>query len=356
MERYTPKIVYVGSVPIGGSFPVSVQTMWKEPLTHISESLLLSIEELHRLGCDILRFAVPNEQSAHLLGELSRKVTIPLVADIHFNHRLALICMEYNIAKVRINPGNIGAKWKVKEVIGKAIDKNIPIRVGVNGGSLPPRLRENKDIAGAMVQAAEEEINILESLQFQDVIVSLKSSDVQTTVEANENFASNYTYPLHLGITEAGPLLAGLIKNGIGISRLLRKGLGSTIRVSLSDSCEKEIIAGREILSAENKLKSGIKIISCPRCGRASFDVHSFIQTLEHFLYTIDIDVTVAVMGCVVNGPGEARHADIGISGSNNGAVIFKKGKIVRKVNVDNATEEFRKELEDIITEKQQTT
>ena len=323
--------------------------MWKEPLTAVTPSLIQKINNLKVLGCDILRFAVPDETSAHELGGLSNAVDVPLVADIHFDYRLALVCLDYPIAKIRINPGNIGARWKVEEVVSKAKDRKVPIRIGVNSGSLPAKLRNEKDTAAAMVKAAEEELAVLSGLGFDDVIVSLKSSDIETTVRANERFAASHDIPLHLGITEAGPLLAGAIKNAIGISRMLRKGIGSTIRVSLSDTPEREIIAGREILSAENKYRNGVNIVSCPQCGRASFDVHRFMAQVQADLYAVRKNLTVAVMGCVVNGPGEAKHADIGITGSKDGAVIFKKGKIVAKVPSEKALEAFKHELSKLL-------
>ncbi len=323
--------------------------MWKEPLTAITPSLIQKINDLKALGCDILRFAVPDEDSTDTLGELSSAVDLPLVADIHFDYRLALKCLDYPLAKIRINPGNIGAKWKVEEVVRKAKDKGVPLRIGVNSGSLPASLRNEKDTAAAMVKAAEEELSVLSALSFDNVVVSLKSSEIETTVSANQKFAASHDFPLHVGITEAGPLLSGAIKNAIGISRLLREGIGNTIRVSLSDTPEREIIAGREILSAENRKRGGVTIVSCPQCGRASFDVHGFLAHIETELYAIRKDLTVAVMGCAVNGPGEAKHADIGITGSKNGAVIFKKGKIVANVPVEKALEAFKNELSKLL-------
>jgi (E)-4-hydroxy-3-methylbut-2-enyl-diphosphate synthase len=323
--------------------------MWKEPLTAVTPSLIQKINKLKDLGCDILRFAVPDEASARELGVLSEAVDLPLVADIHFDYRLALACLDYPIAKIRINPGNIGARWKVEEVVSKAKDCGVPIRIGVNSGSLPAKLRKEEDTAEAMVKAGEEELAVLTGMGFEDVVVSLKSSDIETTVRANERFAASHDIPIHLGITEAGPLLTGAIKNAIGISRLLRMGIGNTIRVSLSDTPEREIIAGREILSAENKYRNGVNIVSCPQCGRASFDVHNFLSQVQADLYAIRKNLTVAVMGCVVNGPGEAKHADIGITGSKDGAVIFKKGKIVAKVPSEKALEAFKHELSKLL-------
>jgi (E)-4-hydroxy-3-methylbut-2-enyl-diphosphate synthase len=324
--------------------------MWKRPLTSISPELTDSIKQLQLLGCDLLRLAVPDHEAAIFVGELAQQVSLPIVADIHFDYRLALACLEYPVAKIRINPGNIGASWKVREVVSRAKEKNVPLRVGVNSGSLPASLRNEPNTAVAMVKAAEGELEQLQALDFDQVIVSLKSSDVETTVEANRIFAEKYRYPLHIGVTEAGPLIAGVVKNSVGIARLLEEHIGSTIRVSLSESPEKEIITAREILAACGKQRRpGAAIISCPMCGRASFDVHAFIHALENELYKIRQNITVAVMGCVVNGPGEARHADIGISGSKQGAVIFKKGKIVKKVAIEEAENEFRREIQPFI-------
>jgi (E)-4-hydroxy-3-methylbut-2-enyl-diphosphate synthase len=342
--------VKVGNVIIGGDWPISVQTMWKDPVplpgSPAFEAALLRIRNLSALGCDILRFAVPDMAAAEALGALAGRSVLPLVADIHFDWRIALRCLDFPIAKIRINPGNIGALWKVAEVTAKAMGEGVPIRIGVNAGSLPEDLRGSEDRVGAIVEAAEREIAAFDELGFRDVIVSMKISEVDATVEANRRFASRHDLPLHLGVTEAGPLIAGVARNTAALVPLLREGIGSTIRVSLSDTMESEILAGREILACAGKARKGISIISCPRCGRASFDTHAFTARWADRLYSLKKTATIAVMGCVVNGPGEARHADLGITGAGNKVIIFRKGEIARTISPEEADTIFEEELE----------
>jgi (E)-4-hydroxy-3-methylbut-2-enyl-diphosphate synthase len=336
---------------IGGGAPISVQSMWKQPLgalgsTHSPEHTLAGIRGLEQIGCELLRFSVPDLQSAELLGELASRTDLPLVADIHFDHRLALRCLDFPIAKIRINPGNIGRADKVEELVRKAEDKEVALRVGVNAGSLPKRLRREKNVARAMVRAAEEELSLLERLGYDRVIFSLKAADVETTVEANLLFAESHEYPLHIGVTEAGPLVQGTVKNTLAIARLLENGVGDTVRVSLSDSPENEIIAARSILQNLGFRAFGPEVISCPTCGRTAFDVTGFLEKVQPFMRRIHKNITVAIMGCPVNGPGEAKRADLGITGSENQVVIFKKGKIIRRESADHAIEAFKEELE----------
>jgi (E)-4-hydroxy-3-methylbut-2-enyl-diphosphate synthase len=292
-----------------------------------------------------LRFAVPDEASADSLGAIAAKSPIPIVADIHFDWRLALRCMDYSIAKIRINPGNIGARWKTAEVVAKAKDKGVALRIGVNAGSLPPDLRDSRDQVGSCVEAAEREIAEFEALDFDQVLVSMKLNEPSQVEAANRLFASRHDYPLHLGVTEAGPLIAGVARNASALVPLLKAGIGATLRVSLSDSMESEVIAGREILACAGMGKKGIRIVSCPRCGRASFDTHAFLARWSDRLYAVGQALEVAVMGCVVNGPGEARHADLGITGAGDQVLIFRKGEIVRKVAKEEADEAFGEEL-----------
>lgn len=343
------RAVKVGQVIVGGEWPVSVQTMWKDPLPIHGgpdfEAALVRIRGLAALGCDILRFAVPDVPAADALGALAVESPLPLVADIHFDWRIALRCLDFPIAKVRINPGNIGTAWKVAEVATKAKEKGVPIRIGVNAGSLPEDLRKRKDRASAVVEAAEREVAAFEAIGFKDLVVSMKVSDVEETLEVNRLFASRHDVPLHLGVTEAGPLIAGVVRNTAALVPLLREGIGSTIRVSLSDSMESEVLAGREILACAGKARAGISIVSCPRCGRSSFDTHAFTARWAQRLYSLKITATVAVMGCVVNGPGEARHADLGISGAGGKIVIFRNGEIARTVSPEDADTVFEEEL-----------
>jgi (E)-4-hydroxy-3-methylbut-2-enyl-diphosphate synthase len=325
--------------------------MWKQPLNSAdsavgSQRIIEAIHDLEEIGCELLRFSVPDLQSAELLGELATRSNMPLIADIHFDHRLALRCLDFPVAKIRINPGNIGAPDKVEEVVRKAQDKGVALRVGVNAGSLPRELRHEKNVAGAMVQAAEEELSLLDRLGFERVVFSLKAADIETTVRANMLFAERHDYPLHIGVTEAGPLIQGTVKSTLALSRLLNSGVGDTVRVSLSDSPQNEIIAACSILQNLGLRSFGPELISCPTCGRTVFDVTGFLERMQPFLRKIRKNITVAIMGCPVNGPGEAKRADLGITGSENQIVIFKKGKIIRRESADHAIEAFQEELE----------
>jgi (E)-4-hydroxy-3-methylbut-2-enyl-diphosphate synthase len=325
--------------------------MWKQPLAGLDsaealQQTLAEIRNLEDIGCELLRFSVPDIQSAETLGELAARSELPLVADIHFDHRLALRCLDFPVAKIRINPGNIGRSDKVEELVRKAEDKGAAMRVGVNAGSLPKALQREQNVALAMVKAAEEELSVLERLGFERVVFSLKAADVETTVQANLLFAESYDYPLHIGVTEAGPLVQGTVKSTLALSRLLASGVGDTVRVSLSDSPENEIIAACAILQNLGLRSFGPEVISCPTCGRTAFDVTGFLEKVQPYLRRIRGNVTVAIMGCPVNGPGEAKRADLGITGSKKQVVIFKKGKIIRRESADHAIEAFKEELE----------
>jgi (E)-4-hydroxy-3-methylbut-2-enyl-diphosphate synthase len=311
------------------------------------------------MGCALLRFAVPDMESAEIVGTLAARVAMPLSADVHFDYKIALRCMDFPIAKIRINPGNIGGRARVEKVLSQAAAKGIPLRVGVNGGSLPGDLRGPVetgalDRAEALVTAAERELAIFRDAGFEDVLVSMKASSVAETIRANRLFAARSDVPLHLGVTEAGPLVAGVVRNAVALHALLMEGIGGTIRVSLSDTMENEVIAGREILGAveestgrgrggENR---GVTIISCPRCGRNDFDTHGFTERWMERLYSLKKDVAIAVMGCAVNGPQEAKHADLGITGAGGKVLLFRKGKIIRAVTAGEADAAFREELE----------
>jgi len=355
---------HIKALPVGGDFPIAVQTMWKEPLREDAlQDTARRIARLGELGCAILRFAAPDEASAEILGRLAGMVSMPLVADIHFDHRIALRCLDFPIAKIRINPGNIGGKEKVRALLEKAAEKGVPIRVGVNSGSLPADI-EKKVVAGlsraqGLVEAAERELAIFDEFGFKNALVSMKATEIADTVSACRIFSARSDAPLHLGVTEAGPLVAGVARSSAALATLLAQGIGDTMRVSLSDSIENEIAAGREICAAAAELaalegrpdarlrRRGVKIISCPRCGRNGFDVAGFMGRWLDRLYALDADITVAVMGCEVNGPAEARHADVGISGAGNKALIFRAGKIERMVAMDDADEAFAQALEE---------
>ncbi len=346
----------VKRIGLGGDESISVQTMWKSSIVDICDDneklseLIKQINVLKSLGCDILRFAVPDKKSALSLVKIQALTDMPLVADIHFDYRLALECLKGNVAAIRINPGNIGDKERVCQVVNACKEKGAAIRIGVNTGSLPKDLFEKvekKEISRseALVLTAAREAEIFEELKFDQYVVSMKASSVRETIEANENFAKKYDIPLHIGVTEAGPLITGVVKSTMAFTHLLNEGIGSTIRVSLSSSPENEVITAREILHETGKRKGGVTIVSCPRCGREGFDVHSFVERWQNELLSINKDITVAVMGCVVNGPGEGKHADLGIAGAGGKAIIFKKGKIIRTVNDSDADNAFREEL-----------
>ncbi len=344
---------------IGGDNPVTVQTMWKEGINDLAsdndklERILRELNDLRMMGCDIVRFAVPDVQSAKGLCLIAEKTPMPLVADIHFDYTLALECLKGNVAAIRINPGNIGSVENTRKVVEACRENGAAIRIGINSGSLPQDLQ--KQIAeGAITRAqglcetAVREAAVFEDLKFDQYVVSMKSSDVRETIECNQFYAQKYNNPLHLGVTEAGPLIGGLVKSSIAFSQLLSQGIGDTIRVSLSSSAENEVIAGVNILKECGKRAGGVTLVSCPRCGRIGFDVHSFVDRWQKKLLAMDKDITVAVMGCVVNGPGEGRHADLGIAGTNDKAIIFKKGKIVRTIDAKDADKVFEEELKSL--------
>lgn len=341
---------------IGGNNPVSVQTMWKDGIVDVCEnpskldSILKEIYNLQMLGCDIIRFAVPDIPSAKSLCEIAARTSMPLVADIHFDYKLALECLKGNVAKIRINPGNIGSFENTKTVVENCRDKGVAIRIGINSGSLPRDLQDQIAVgkisrAQGLCETAVREAEIFDKLNFDQYIVSMKSSDVQETIECNEFYAKKYNNPLHLGVTEAGPLIGGVVKSSIAFSKLLNEGIGDTIRVSLSSLAENEVIAGVNILKECGKRTGGVTLVSCPRCGRIGFDVHAFVDRWQNKLLSMKKDITVAVMGCVVNGPGEGKHADIGIAGGKDKVIIFKKGEIVRTIDAKDADKVFEEEL-----------
>jgi len=347
---------------------VVVQTMWKDRLTFAdlegdaAKAIVRRIEGLSRMGCGLLRFAVPDIAAAEALGRLAGMVSMPLVADIHFDYQIALRCMDFPIAKIRINPGNIGGREKTRAVLEKAAERGIPIRIGVNAGSLPRGLREKAEEgdearAFALVEAAERELALCNEFNVINVVVSMKASGIADTIRANQIFAARTDTPLHIGVTEAGPLAAGAARSGAALAVLLAEGIGDTLRVSLSDSMENEVVAAREICNAAAQIaalngttasrlrRGGVTVISCPRCGRHRFDTHGFTNRWLPRLYALDRDLTVAIMGCEVNGPEEARHADVGITGSGDKVLIFRRGAVVRTVCADEADAVFSEEL-----------
>ncbi|GHU34234.1 4-hydroxy-3-methylbut-2-en-1-yl diphosphate synthase (flavodoxin) [Spirochaetia bacterium] len=334
---------HVEPVIIGGDFPVAIQSMWKDPLPDTGYDELISrINRLHKMGCKILRFAVPDESTASRLGEIAAQVSMPLVADIHFDYKIALHCLDVPIAKIRINPGNIGIHTEA--ILQKAACRNIPVRIGINAGSLPPDLREMPP-TDALVKAAERELEYCEKRAYKNIILSVKASSIDQTVEVNRRLAHATDVPLHIGLTEAGPLVSGVVKSTVALWTLLSEGIGDTIRVSLSDSPENEIIAAKEILRTVGQEEAGVEIISCPKCGRNSFDTHAFTEKWIPVLYSINRNLTIAIMGCAVNGPGEAKHADLGITGAGDSVLLFRHGKIIRTLAPEEADKAFEEEL-----------
>jgi (E)-4-hydroxy-3-methylbut-2-enyl-diphosphate synthase len=359
------RIVKVGTVLVGGGHPPPVQTMWKDPLaTGNLDAAVVRIGSLASLGCRIVRFAVPAMDDVEALGVLASMVTMPLVADIHFDWRIALRCLDFPIAKIRVNPGNLGAPWKLREVAAKAAGKGVPIRIGVNAGSLPKDLaglyeaasgrlaaydpRQLEVRSGVLVEAAERELAALDALGFTEVIVSMKASSVADTVACNRLFASRHDIPLHVGVTEAGPLVQGCVRSAAALFGLLSDGIGDTLRVSLSSDMEDEVIAAAELVCLATGLREGADIVSCPRCGRAGFDTHGFASRWRDRILGSGKPVTVAIMGCVVNGPGEARHADIGITGAGNKVIVFRRGEIARTCAPEDADTVFWEEFDSL--------
>jgi (E)-4-hydroxy-3-methylbut-2-enyl-diphosphate synthase len=340
-------MVKAGTLAIGAGSPISVQTMWKEPIRAGSiDAVAAGLEDLRSIGCDLVRFAVPDEETADLLGALVERTSMPLAADIHFDYRIALRILDHPLAKLRINPGTIGEAWKAAEVLKKARDRGVCIRIGVNAGSLPRDLRSARSRVRALLEAAEREVEMLERLGFKDAVFSLKSSDIEENMRANQLFARTYDYPLHIGVTEAGPLIPGIVQSAIGLNALLRRGIGDTVRVSLSATPRDEVLAGIEILRLSGARSTGARVISCPTCGRSTFDVQAFYDEVSLFIQRIGKPITVAIMGCPVNGPGEAKHADIGITGAGKRALIFCQGEVVRRVGREDAAKAFREEIE----------
>jgi (E)-4-hydroxy-3-methylbut-2-enyl-diphosphate synthase len=347
VARKNTKTIYVGKVPIGGENPIVVQSMTKTDTADV-ESTLRQIKSLEALGCEIIRLAVPDMNAAKSLAKIKKSIRIPMIADIHFNWRLALEAIEQGVDGLRINPGNIGAKWKTKEVVTAAKERGIPIRIGVNAGSLEKELlkKYGHPRPEALVESAGRHIQILEELNFTDIKVSLKASGVLKTVEAYRLFSERYSYPLHIGISEAGPPPRGIIKSSVGLGILLSEGIGDTIRVSLTADPEEEVRVAYEILKSLGLRKKGIDIISCPTCGRCRIDLKGLATEVEYRLRDIDKTITIAVMGCVVNGPGEAREADFGIAGAKGRGILFKKGKIIKKLPEEELLDALLKEIE----------
>lgn len=339
-HREKTKRIKIGKVFIGGGSPVAIQSMTTTYTGDVSGTVS-QIKELQSAGCDIIRVAVPDIMSAQAIKEIKKETNIPIVADIHFDYKLALSSIEAGADKIRINPGNIGGIENVRMVADACQERGIPIRIGVNGGSLEKELLEKYGgvTPEALVESAEGHIALLERVNFRNICVSLKSSSVETTVKAYTLMASKHNYPLHLGVTEAGTKKLGIIKGAAGIGGLLALGIGDTIRVSLTADPVEEVFAAKDILKAVGLLKEGIDFISCPTCGRCKVELIKVATEVEKRLSDVKKDIKVAVMGCIVNGPGEAKHADIGIAGGDGYFALFKNGQVVKKVPSDNAAE-----------------
>jgi len=348
VKREMTNIVKVKDKSIGGSNKVLIQTMTTSVTKNINETIK-QINSLATAGSEIVRLAILDIEDANAIKEIKRQVNVPLVADIHFDYRLALLCIDNGIDKIRINPGNIGDKTKIKSVVEKCIEKNIPIRIGINGGSLEKDIIKKYGVtAKGMIESAKYHVKLLEDLGFYNIIISLKSSDIYKTVEAYRIASDIFKYPLHIGITEAGTKFSGTIKSSIGLGILLYEGIGNTIRVSLSTDPIEEIKVAQEILSSLD-LYEKPKIISCPTCGRIQYDLFTLVERVEKYLETIDSPITVAVMGCAVNGPGEASAADIGIAGGKGEGLIFINGVIKKKVKEEDMYNELILEINKLI-------
>ena len=346
------RCVNVGGVQIGGTARVSVQSMTNTDTRDV-KSTVEQIKRLEDAGCEIIRCAVPDMEAAYALAEIKKKIKIPLVADIHFDYRLALEAIRAGVDKIRINPGNIGNRDRVKVVADACREHGIPIRIGVNGGSLEREILEKykSPTADALVESALGHIKILEELDFGDIVVSIKTSDVPTMIEAYRKFDKISDIPVHIGVTEAGTKSGGIMKSCIGLGTLLSENIGNTMRVSLTADPVEEIYAAKDILKILGLRKSGATLISCPTCGRTRIDMIPLAEKVERLIADIDAPIKVAVMGCAVNGPGEAREADIGIAGGDGVGLIFKKGEILRKVPEDKLLDELKKEISAITAE-----
>jgi len=343
--RRISKPVQVGDVTVGGCAPIVVQSMTKTSTADVM-STVEQIRELEDCGCELVRVAVPDTEAAQAIKAIKKAIAIPLIADIHFDHRLALKALESGCDGLRLNPGNISEPEKVKEIANAAKERNVPIRVGVNAGSLPPSPNPKLSIVERMVEAALAQVKLLEDLDFELIKVSVKAFDVPTTIEAYRSIAQKIPYPLHVGVTESGPPRTGIIRSTVGISTLLYDGIGDTIRVSLSTHPREEVIAAYEILKSLNLRQHGPILVSCPSCGRAEVDIVKLAAEVEKELLKIDKPIKVAVMGCIVNGPGEARDADIGIACGKGRAVLFKKGEKIKTIEEKDFIKVLMEEVE----------
>ena len=347
INRRKSKEVKIGNVWLGGTHPIAIQSMTNTKTENV-EATVAQILALEAAGCEIIRCAAPTMEAAQAFSEIKKQIHIPLVADIHFDYRLAIAAMENGADKVRINPGNIGSAEKIKAVVDVARERNIPLRVGVNSGSLEKHLIEKYDgvTAEGLVESALHQAALIEDMGYDNLVISIKSSDVLMCVKAHELIADKTVHPLHVGITESGTVTSGNIKSSIGLSLILGQGIGDTIRVSLTADPVEEITSAKQILKTLGLRKGGIEVVSCPTCGRTRIDLIGLAKQVEELVKNYSLDIKVAVMGCVVNGPGEAREADLGVAGGIGEGLIIKKGEVLRKVKEEVLLEELKKELD----------
>ena len=347
IQRKKTREVYVGGVALGGNHPIIIQSMCNTD-TRDADATIKQILQLEEAGCELVRVAIPDMEAAEAISSIKKAIHIPLVADIHFDYRLALEVMKQGIDKVRINPGNIGSEQRIQQVVAMAKEKNIPIRIGVNSGSLEKEYLEQYGgvTPKGLVESALKHVRMLERYSFEDIVVSIKASSVPFSLEAYKLLSDAIPYPLHVGITEAGTVYAGTVKSAVGIGAILSQGIGDTIRVSLTGNPVEEVKAAKEILKSLELRSFGVEMVSCPTCGRTQVDLIRIANEVEKRCQAINKHIKVAVMGCVVNGPGEAREADIGIAGGNGEGLIFKKGEIIRKVPEHLLVEELMREIE----------
>lgn len=348
IERRKTRKVFVGDVAIGGDAPITVQSMLNTKTVDV-EGSLKQIEELKKVGCDLIRLAVPDEQSAYAFGEIAKRCGLPLIADIHYNYKLAHLALDNGAKKIRMNPGNMRDFSEIKPLAQRLIDMHVPVRVGVNGGSLDPKFK-GMDETRALCESALECANVFESQGMRDIVIAIKASNTLVNVEANKLLAKECDYPLHIGVTEAGTLRSGLIKSAIGIGTLLQEGIGDTIRVSLSADVREEVLAGKKILQTLGIRKNAVEVVSCPTCARTEIDVEGLANKVEMMCANIDKPLTISILGCPLNGIGEGENSDLGIAGGKEKSVILKDGKILKTVNSVDLMTEFDKLLQEVLS------
>lgn len=345
VDRKNTKPIYVNKLQIGGNNKLVIQSMCNIKTSKVNE-VINQILELEKYGCELIRVSILDSEDALAIKQIKKHINIPIVADIHFDYKLALLAIESGVDKIRINPGNIGSEDNILKVVNACKEKHIPIRIGINAGSLENDIKEKYGVsAKAMIESAKRHVSILEKFEFYDIVLSLKSSDYEMCKQAYEMASDIFNYPLHIGITEVGPMIPGIIKSTLGLNELIDKNIGNTIRISLSNDPVYEIKVAKQLLLAKGLIKMPT-LVSCPSCGRTQINLFDYVNEIEDYLYTVNKNIKVAIMGCVVNGPGEASEADIGIAGGNNKAVLFKKGKIIKTIDENEIISILKEEIE----------